>query len=269
LFAGRHSRILLADDNITNQQVALGMLAQMGLSADVVADGAEALEALDAVCYDLVLMDVRMPILDGVEATRRIRTAELGMQTAKGAAARRLPIVAMTAGALNGDRESCLQAGMDDYVSKPLSPAALARVLEKWLPQIAAGAGQPVDHSEILPVSTVESSMVLDMAGFLQRLMGDTSLARTIMDGFLGDAPRQLELLSKSITAGNFREIEDNAHRIKGASACVGAQAMSAVALAIEKAANTADRSSMETRLAELDSQFASLKEAILQQRGV
>jgi PAS domain S-box-containing protein len=270
LFAERHSRILLADDNITNQQVALGMLAQLGLSADVVADGTEALEALDGICYDLVLMDVRMPNLDGLEATKRIRSAELRRENDKsGTADGRLPIIAMTAGALNGDREECLQAGMNDYISKPISPQALIRVLETWLPKIGGGEGPAVGHPPSLAACNPESSIVLNMAGFLDRLGGNKSLARTVLNRFAGDAARQLDLLSKSIAGGNFQEIEDNAHRIKGASACVGGEAMSTIALGIEKAANARDPAGMEMRLAELNSQFVYLKDAILLQSEV
>ncbi len=264
LFAGRPSRILLADDNVTNQEVALGMLSQLGLSADVVGDGVQVLDAIDANCYDLVLMDVRMPILDGLEAARRIRSVELCLQDNKSdPPVGRLPIIAMTAGALNGDREKCLEAGMDDYISKPINPQSLIRALDKWLPQTGPGGGRFVDQPEILTVSSAEAPLVLNMDAFLTRLKGNKSLARKILDGFIGDAPRQLQLLSESVASGNAEEIEDNAHQIKGASACVGGEAMSAVALGIEKAANAGDLSTIQLRLAELDSQFVYLKQAI------
>ncbi len=149
LFATRKARILLAEDNITNQQVALGILKKMGLSADAVANGLEALKALQTIPYDLVFMDVQMPEMDGFEATRQIRSWQT--QNAEGTGedalrlrlrASRLPIIAMTAYALEGDRERCLDAGMNDYVSKPLSPKALAETLDRWLPRNAdAGAG--------------------------------------------------------------------------------------------------------------------------------
>jgi CheY-like chemotaxis protein len=131
-FAGRKARILLAEDNITNQQVALGILRKLGLSADAVANGAEALKSLETIPYDLVLMDVQMPVLGGLETTRRIRDPESAI-TCHG-----IPIIAMTAHAMQGDREKCLAAGMNDYVSKPVAPQALVEVLEKWLPNEAA-----------------------------------------------------------------------------------------------------------------------------------
>jgi len=141
LFAGRNVRILLAEDNITNQKVALGILKKMGLSADAVANGIEALTALETNPYDLVLMDVQMPDMDGFEATRRIRNYELEItnkaQTGDSSSSSSfvIPIIAMTAHAMQGDRERCLEAGMNDYITKPVSPKALADVLELWLPK--------------------------------------------------------------------------------------------------------------------------------------
>lgn len=120
-------RILLAEDNITNQQVALGLLRKLGLSADAVADGSEVLKALQTIPYDLILMDCQMPVVDGYEATRAIRSTD--------APYRNIPIIAMTAHAMVGDREKCLEVGMNDYLSKPVSRAKLAEQLKKWLPK--------------------------------------------------------------------------------------------------------------------------------------
>ena len=125
-------RVLLAEDNLINQKVALIMLRKFGIEADVVATGMEALDALVGVSYDLVLMDCQMPQMDGYEATRRIRERERG--------SRRLPVVAMTANAMVGDRERCLEAGMDDHIPKPVRVDALQRALSRWLP---AGAVPP------------------------------------------------------------------------------------------------------------------------------
>jgi CheY-like chemotaxis protein len=121
-------RILLAEDNITNQQVAVGLLKRLGLRADAVANGAEAITALEALAYDLVLMDVQMPEMDGLEATRQIRNPSSAVRNHE------VPIIAMTANAMQSDREECLEAGMNDYVSKPVSPQALAEALDRWLP---------------------------------------------------------------------------------------------------------------------------------------
>ena len=124
-------RVLVAEDNAVNQQVALGILRRMGAHAEVVGSGAESIEALQQAPYDIVLMDVQMPDMDGLEATRRIRNGEAGET------ARDIPIIAMTAHALQSDRDRCLAAGMNDYVSKPVRPQELHQVLEKWLTRVS------------------------------------------------------------------------------------------------------------------------------------
>ncbi|MCP4602076.1 MAG: response regulator [Proteobacteria bacterium] len=121
-------RILLAEDNHTNQLVALGILKKLGMNADVVSNGAEVVNALETIPYDLVLMDCQMPEVDGYEATARIRDPLTAVDN------HNIPIIAMTAHAMQGDREKCLEAGMNDYLSKPINPKVLAGVLKKWLP---------------------------------------------------------------------------------------------------------------------------------------
>ncbi|CRI65735.1 putative Histidine kinase [Thiocapsa sp. KS1] len=140
--------VLVAEDSPVNQAVALGMLKRLGLRADAVGNGVEAIEALGTIPYDLVLMDLQMPVMDGLEATRRIRDASSSVLD------RRIPVIAMTANAMQGDREICLQAGMDDYVAKPVKSETLAKVLAQWLPRTAAEAPSacPPERDPIDPV---------------------------------------------------------------------------------------------------------------------
>jgi len=126
---GRASRILLAEDNIINQMVAVGLLKKLGLRSDAVENGAEAVKALETIPYDLVLMDVQMPVMDGLEATRKIRDPNSAVLN------HQIPVIAVTAGVMQRNRERCMEAGMNDYIAKPVSPQTLAEVLAKWLPK--------------------------------------------------------------------------------------------------------------------------------------
>jgi CheY-like chemotaxis protein len=122
----REARILLVEDNAVNRRVAVAMLGRLGFVAEVASDGAAAIDRWRADSYDLILMDCQMPLLDGYEATERIRLAE--------PVGRRVPIIALTAGTMVGDRERCLASGMDDYLSKPLDVTVLGAMLDQWLP---------------------------------------------------------------------------------------------------------------------------------------
>jgi two-component system, sensor histidine kinase and response regulator len=144
--AAQRPRILLAEDNFINREVFLAMLGQRGLDADAVLDGAEAVKALQQTDYDLVFMDCEMPELDGYEATRRIRRPETGTLNPQ------VPIVAVTANAMPGDREKCLQCGMSDYMAKPIEPEELLQALLKWLPGAAALNSANTPNAELTGV---------------------------------------------------------------------------------------------------------------------
>jgi CheY-like chemotaxis protein len=184
-FCVRDARILLVEDNATNRRVVLGMLEKLHVEADAVADGVEALEALARTSYDLLLMDCLMPRMDGYETTRRIRAME--------GAVRGVPIVAVTANAMKGDREKCLETGMNDYLSKPVSRSALAKMLEKWLPlPDTTGVMQCTDSTGKAPISEEETTpegIVWDRAVLLHRLDGDEELTDEIAAEFLEDMP--------------------------------------------------------------------------------
>ncbi|HEX7496954.1 MAG TPA: PAS domain S-box protein [Candidatus Limnocylindrales bacterium] len=258
-------RILLAEDNITNQQVALGILGKLGLRADAVANGAEAVSALESIAYDLVLMDVQMPQMDGLEATGHIRDPRSAVLN------HLVPIIAMTAHAMQGDRQRCLDAGMNDYVTKPVSPQALSEALARWLP--GDDAAGPKDESAEPEAAIAEGAeaaagddletQVFDRSGLLARLMDDEDLALTVVDGFLEDVPRQIGALRSYLDAGDVEGSIRQAHTIKGASANVGGELLRAAAFDMEKAAQTGDLSAVKVRLPDLQARFARLKEAM------
>jgi len=253
-------RVLLAEDNVTNQQVALGILKKLGLRADAVVDGSEAIRSLETIPYDLVLMDVQMPEMDGFEATRRIRDPRSAVLH------HGIPIIAMTAHAMQGDRERCLEAGMDDYVTKPISPQALAEALDRWLPRedVVPPAHAPAGPGAAVPANAGGAKApVFDSAGMMARLMDDQELARIVVDGFLEDAPRLIEALRNCLGTGDASGTIRGAHTIKGASATVGGEALRALASEMEVAAVAGDFAAVTARLPDLESELGRLREAM------
>ncbi len=261
-------RILLAEDNITNQMVAIGMLKKFGLRADAVANGAEAVKALETLPYDLVLMDMQMPVMDGMQATQQIRDPKTAVLN------HHIPIIAMTAHAMQGDREKFLNAGMNDYVSKPVSPQTLADALNKWLPQnIEARKDQIPAKVQVhalgesehrAPTTAGEPAVpVFDEPGMMARLSDDGDLARMLIECFLGDIPKQISALRGYLEAGDASSAVRQAHTIKGASASLGGEALRAVAYEMEKAGKGGDMDAVKARMADLETQFERLKEAM------
>ncbi len=253
------ARILVAEDNITSQLVAVAILEKLGQRANAVANGAEVVQALETIPYDLVLMDVQMPEMDGFEATRRIRDPKSRVLNHK------VPIIAMTAHALQGDREKCLEAGMDDYVSKPVEVSALVAALKKWLKPKTRGRQPPKDETKkAIGIPTGEMGIpVFDRTALMNQVMNDEELARTVTGVFLGDMPGEIRHLKNSAAAGDVRHVELQAHKIKGACGTVGGAALCALAAALEQAGRTGDLATISARLAELDLQFTALKEAL------
>ena len=258
--AMRHARILLAEDNITNQEVALGVLQGLGLSADAVFNGVEAVKALETTPYDLVLMDCQMPEMDGYQATARIRDPQSKCRNTA------IPIIAMTANAMQGDREKCLDAGMNDYITKPISVRHLVEVLEQWLP----GETAPIkEYQQATPKAAVVDLgidvLVFDVAGMMARLMDDQQLARKICLGYLDDLPKKIVELQGHLDNGDVGSAERVAHSIKGAAANMGGEALRAVALAVEKAGKSGDLEAVRRGMPELEAQTSRLLEAIAQ----
>jgi PAS domain S-box-containing protein len=256
-FTGRHAHILLAEDNITNQQVALGLLRKFGLHADAVANGAEAVAALQQIPYDLILMDVQMPVLDGLAATRAIRALTSGRQ--------QVPIIAMTAHAMQGDREECLAAGMNDYLAKPVAPRELADCLTRWLPPHTPPPPAQA-QSATPPRPAGPGHAVFDREALLERFLGDEGLTLTILQTFLQDTPVQLRTLQQHLDQGNLREVQHHAHAIKGAAANVSAERLRTLAYQMEQAAKAGELSAARTQYHELQAHFAQLHETILRQ---
>ena len=269
LFAESKARILLAEDNIINQQVALGILNKLGLRADAVANGAEAVTAVKTLPYDLILMDVQMPVMDGLEATKIIRNYELEIknqaQTGDSPSPFVIPIIAMTAHAMQGDREKFLAVGMTDYISKPVSLHGLVDRLEKWLPKIKDEGESIKDERE--PGITLEVKSddppVWNRQMLMECLMDDEDMVKMILDDFLVDIPLQIQALKAFQVSGDLSGVERQIHTIKGTSANVGAERLQSVAFEMEKAAIARDMTAVDSFMHELERQFDCLKEVM------
>ena len=271
-FKNSKARILMAEDNVTNQQVALGILKNLGLHADAVANGREAVDALRTIPYDIVLMDVQMPEMDGYEAASAIRDHQTGVANPS------VPIIAMTANAMQGDRNKCLEAGMDDYVAKPIAPRALAEALAKWLPKdtepvptpaspppAPPSAPPPPAPAPILPPP--DDRPVWDEDGLMERMMGDESLAHTITDVFLSDMPRQLDALDASLKTADPAAVRLHAHTVKGVASNVGGERLRSVAFQMETAAKDGNIPAAASHMADLLREFEALANAIREKR--
>jgi two-component system, sensor histidine kinase and response regulator len=254
-------RVLLAEDNPVNQKIALRQLRKLGCTADAVANGIEAVDAIQRIPYNVVLMDCQMPDLDGYEATRRIRQLETKL-TATGRPP--LHIIAMTANALDGDREACLAAGMNDYISKPVRPSDLQAALRKVQPP------ERRDPSPAPPPDQPGEEPVLDLSIFagLQALHepGEPDPVTELAELFLQDAPARLRAIHAAISRSDSKGLREAAHSIKGSASNLGARRLASVSSAIETAARNGDLAATAPLLERLDSEFARVRFLLEQQ---
>ena len=228
----------------------------------VVDNASQALQALETAPYDLVLMDVQMPEMDGYQATRRIRDLHSPVLNHS------VPVIALTAHSMAGDAEKCLAAGMSDYIAKPIDPQNLAEVVEKWLTQkthqdtVVAPADSPPD-GKMSPAKPAIASPVFDREAFLRRMMGDEDFAHTVAVEFLKDLPELLTVLKEQVALADLESVWKQAHKMKGSAANVGGEALKEVAFEVEKAGKAGDLAGVAGWVPELERQTACLREAI------
>jgi signal transduction histidine kinase/CheY-like chemotaxis protein/HPt (histidine-containing phosphotransfer) domain-containing protein len=234
----RRFRILMAEDNRTNQAVAVGLLSKRGHSVVVANDGSEALAALEREAFDLVLMDVQMPGMDGFEATAEIRRRE--KQTGA-----HIPIIAMTAHAMKGDREECLAAGMDGYISKPIHGAVLIEAINAAAPQ-AVGP-------------QMAAAPLVNRRELMERLDGNLDLLRTAIVSFLSHAPEKLGAIRSAVESNNAESLYTLAHALKGEVSNFSAQDVDRAALRLETIAKERDLSHAPEAFHELELIMARL----------
>jgi len=247
-------RILLAEDNVVNQKVGLYLLQQLGYQADVVSNGLEVLDALHRQPYDVVLMDVQMPELDGLAATQRI--------CQEWSPPERPQIIALTANAMQGDREMCLSVGMDDYISKPIRLQELVRVLRQCQPLVTDLAA-----IEVKVPSTLPSGLDAAVFGELRQMLGQDKFLAEAIDTYLEDAPKLLQAIAVAVAQGKATELEQAAHTLKSSSALFGATSLSHFCQELEVRGSTGSWTEAAALMPQVKTEYEKVRTALQQER--
>ncbi|MPZ46393.1 MAG: response regulator [Betaproteobacteria bacterium] len=262
-------RILLVEDNEVNRRVAVAVLRKLGLEVDAVVDGEEAIECVNAIEYDLILTDMHMPRMDGLEAARVIRAREAG-------GARRVPIVAMTANVVAEARSACFDAGMDDFLPKPFLRAQLVNALSRWLP---VASGKESEHAALSLAAAVPVTAAVPVMLPVRRDAGEMALDRARLDAlrdaigddfvelitvFLESAAEVLETLRDACRRGDGDGVYRQAHTLKSSAANVGATALSAVARHLESEAKAGSLSAAAAGIDEIERELERVKPLLL-----
>ena len=265
----KETRILLVEDYPTNQHVALKHLREAGYRVELAENGEQAVCLFKKNTYDLILMDVQMPIMDGYRATRKIRAVEKERrERQEEGGTSGIPIIATTANALRGDREKCLSAGMDDYISKPLRRKMLLAIVDKWimtrgeLGKNRTGEGDeplpPADPPESAPSEEL-ALKPMDYQRALLEFEGDQHFLSEVVKGFIENATHQVIIIREAIEKKNADTVAREAHAIKGGAANLTAMALSEAAHVLEKTGKTGDLSEARSLLESLDKELTDL----------
>lgn len=241
------ARVLLVEDNAINQQIASELLLDMGCEVDVAGDGAQALQMVQESSYDLVLMDMQMPVMDGVAATRAIRLLP---------ALRNLPIVAMTANAMHADRERCLEAGMNDHLPKPVEPAELRRMLDKWATVRTARARGGSQEPAGVPLPSMQG---LDVITGVSRVAGKTDVYAALLEQFCASHAQDAQRIADSLQRGDVSGARLLAHTVKGAAANLGALEVQQAAAGLERRIDEPGSDTLHVALGELGDALSRL----------
>jgi two-component system, sensor histidine kinase and response regulator len=229
---GRALRVLLAEDNAVNRELATTVLRKLGHSVVTVSNGAEAVRAWQEGDFELILMDVQMPTVDGIEATLHIREQEAGT-------GRHIPIVGLTAHAMKGDQEQGLASGMDEYVTKPLRLEDLVKAIERWIPRDSTAPAKEIS--------------TFDSVKLLNSLCGDTAALRRLVSIFLETTPELVAKIRKAVTDGDAKVVLHAAHTLKGSLTHLNERRAQAAASELEKLGSTSSLEGAATHLAELE----------------
>lgn len=270
-----HARVLVAEDNIVNQRVAVRMLEKLGCRVDVAANGLEAVEAVSRIAYAAVLMDCQMPEMDGYAATAEIRRRE---------DVRRVPVIAMTANAVRGDREKCLAAQMDDYIAKPVRIAELEAVLQRWIPETYKNTGaettqidrkalhtEPGNRSSTGEHEVCEAPVNPETLAAL-RALGDEDapdFLESLLAQFLRDAPMRLQEIRRMVEREEAKPLERAAHGLKGTCSNLGAKPMAGICAALQDIGASGGLLHAPEKLAQLEAEFDRVRAQLTKELAV
>ncbi len=243
-------RILLVEDNMTNQQIGKKMLQRLGYHADSVANGVEALEALRNVPYDLVLMDLQMPVMDGLEATRLLRLESTGALNPQ------VPVIALTADSHSACRVECLKVGMNDYLVKPITIEKLEAILDRWTQELGRGKKDVAENGAIFGQRTI-----FDPSALHELLGGTDESLWEILDVFVADVQHQLKIMEEAVGNADLNQIRRQAQILRGAAANIRAEDLRAKAQALEQLAQEGNLSEIGRALATLFDAFVEFKQ--------
>ncbi|MCX7020261.1 MAG: response regulator [Candidatus Sumerlaeota bacterium] len=248
--AQRTARILLAEDNLVNQRVAMRMLEKIGYQCKIVSNGVQVLDALKEQAYDIILMDCQMPIMDGYESTRSIRREE-------GINAHTI-IVAMTAHAMEGDREKCIDAGMDDYICKPIESQKLCEIIERYL---NSNAELIIDSGSGNAQAPAPFEAPVDINWLSEHTGGDAELEREFATLFVSSVECQIEEIEKAFNSGRVSAVRNESHSIKGSAGNMGARGLMKTAALLERHSANGDLAAGEPVFRELKIEFQRVKD--------
>ena len=254
----RRLRVLLAEDNPVNVEVAIAMLESLGFDVVCVGNGVQALNAVKMEEFDVILMDCQMPVMDGFAATAAIRRHEQQCQPV-----RVLPIIAITANALQGDRESCLAAGMSDYLSKPFTQQNLSDTMARWitLPLAVLAQAQPLAPLARLHRAVLKSDVNSDALDHIRAIDNGDTLLQKVIHAYLDDTPQQLSTLRHAIAARNSVSLLQAAHRLKSGSANIGAERLARLCRELESTGRNNQFDDALYVLADMDQEFQSVRD--------
>lgn len=250
----RQVRILLAEDDIINQKVISSILERIGYHVDIVGNGKDALTALEQQNYNLVFMDCQMPVLDGYEATGEIRNPDSRVID------HTVPVIALTGHAMDGDMEKYINAGMNDYLPKPVKPRELSNMIDKWL-----FGHEPLREGHVLIPSVSTEEEIFDLSILMDNFSENKELIIGIIDDYYRYMPEKISELKTACDNGDAASVRHKAHTIKGSSANVGAVAVQRIAHQIEISGEAEDLTNVGALLSQLDEQFKALENIIKQ----